>query len=359
MIRLWLVVVLLLVSSGFAQEDEGLTPLMEAVLNLDAEAVSLLLASGVDVNEQDNHGETALMKVPYGPYYEPEFSKVFGLLLEAGGDVTSQDVEERTPLMMAALYCHHWLVKLYVEAGSEVNAKDVCGHTPLMFAMDTDRRCFAEEYREVVSYLVSHGADITVYSSKGVTPLMQAASLSWRDMVEEMVLKVADVNAQTRGGSSALSLATAPYVHPQNLDVGVIQYLLDHGADPTTDAVAEALLQVADFPVYDSAIVALLAKAGADINYWPSKHSQYPGQTFPILISVVKRRDADLVRLLIQQGANLEIRDDSGRTPLPWAGLSYDECLVEYKPQSLEIIRLLIEGGANVNVRATPCLTLR
>jgi ankyrin repeat protein len=354
MIRFWLVIILFLVSSGFTQDDGGLTPLMEAVQNLDAGAVSSLLASGANVNEQDNYGESALMKVPYGPYYEPEFGKVFELLLEAGGDVTSRDIEGRTPLMVAALYCQLWLVKLFVEAGSEVNAKDSRGYTPLMFAMETDRRCFTNEYREVVSYLVSHGADIAVDSSKGVTPLMQAANLSWFDMVEEMMLKGGDVNAQTREGSSALSLAIKPNVHPQNLDMKVIQHLVDHGADPTTDEVAEALLQVADFPAYDLAIVALLAKADAKINYWPSKYSPYPGYTFPILISVVKRRDADLVRLLIQQGANLEIRDDSGRTPLLWAGLSYDQCLAEYNPHSLEIIRLLIEGGANVNARATP-----
>jgi ankyrin repeat protein len=134
----------------------------------------------------------------------------------------------------------------------------------------------------------------------------------------------------------------------------IIKYLLDNGADPTTDRVSESLLWTAQFPYFDIKIVELLAKAGADINYWPPKYIRYPRQAFPLLISVVRRGEAEVLRLLIQQGANLEIRDDSGRTPLLWAGLSYDQCPAENQLYSFEIVRLLVEGGANVNVRATP-----
>ena len=353
--RFWFAVFLILFSGSFAQENsEGLTPLMQAVLNLDDVAVTSLLKSGVDVNERDERGETALMKIPFGRYYQPDFIRVFEMLLEAGGDVALRDNDGATALMFAALYCQPLLVNLYVNAGSDVNAVDAKGYTPLMFAMNTERRCYVEEYRDVVYYLLEHGANVQVSSSKGLTPLMQAANLSWLEMVEKMVEKGAEVNTQTRGGSSALSLAIRPAVHPVNIDARVIHYLLDQGADPTTDAVAEALLHVAQFPPYDLTIVEVLAKAGANINYWPSKSSPYPNYTFPLITSVVKRQDGKVLRVLIQQGADLEVRDDSGRTPLLWAGLSYNKCLSEFQGDGVEIIRLLVEGGANVNVRATP-----
>jgi ankyrin repeat protein len=47
----------------------------------------------------------------------------------------------------------------------------------------------------------------------------------------------------------------------------------------------------------------------------------------------------DVARLLIDSGADVDARDEDGRTPLHWAALN----------KSLDMARLLIERGANTD----------
>lgn len=60
-----------------------------------------------------------------------------------------------------------------------------------------------------------------------------------------------------------------------------------------------------------------------------------------MLIDAVARRDAGAVRRLLAVGANLEQRDDSGRTPLMLATRAND----------VAIATMLVEAGADVNAR--------
>lgn len=61
----------------------------------------------------------------------------------------------------------------------------------------------------------------------------------------------------------------------------------------------------------------------------------------PALISAANRGDADSVRRLLEQGADVETRDDAGRTPLVAAAYG----------NHLAVAEILVEAGADVNAK--------
>jgi ankyrin repeat protein len=76
-----------------------------------------------------------------------------------------------------------------------------------------------------------------------------------------------------------------------------------------------------------------LLKQGADVEARDKEHQETP------LILAAKFGDADLVRLLLVAGAEVDARDDSGRTALFFA------------PVPSEMFKMLVEAGADLHVR--------
>ena len=59
------------------------------------------------------------------------------------------------------------------------------------------------------------------------------------------------------------------------------------------------------------------------------------------LINVMIEKDTELLKLLINREADLDIKDGSGRPPL----------MSTIKDNDIETVKLLIDGGADFNVR--------
>lgn len=76
--------------------------LHEAIKSLDISKVKSILQSGVDINEINEYGATALN---WATFYNIEIVK---LLIFAGADVNAADKKGMTPLMNAAT----WNIKL-------------------------------------------------------------------------------------------------------------------------------------------------------------------------------------------------------------------------------------------------------
>jgi ankyrin repeat protein len=165
-------------------------------VNVDnADAVTRMLAAGLDPNQLDTHGQPALIVALQG-----ESLKVAKVLWDAKGiqiDVRNQAGE--TPLMMAALKAEVDAAGALVAHGAAVQ-KD--GWSPLHYAATGGSAA-------IVTLLLSRGAPLEARSPNGSTPLMMAARYGNEEAVDALLAAGADRKAKNDLGMDASAFAAS------------------------------------------------------------------------------------------------------------------------------------------------------
>jgi hypothetical protein len=110
---------------------------------------------------------------------------------------------------------------LVKELGADVNPENVNECTPLQLAAQQGRL-------EMVQCLVKElGADVNRADNRGCSPLFLAAQESRLEVVQCMVIELgADTNLATQNGSTPLMVAA------KKMHYKIVRFLLKHGADP-------------------------------------------------------------------------------------------------------------------------------
>jgi ankyrin repeat protein len=240
-------------------------------------------------------------------------------------------------LMTAALSGKAEAVRLLLTRGVNVDAKEPYrGQTALMWAA-------AEGNSAAVDVLLEAGADVTLKSNGGFTPLLFAVRNAHVDTAVTLLKRGANVNDVAPDGSSALSIAAV------NAYFELASVLLEHGANPN-------LPDPRGSPLHT---VAWLRKPGADgaagVGNTPVGTPQQTGKVTAI----------ELARKLLEHGANPNTRVDwteprfgkeggTARNPpnirLGRHLLSYRGATPFYvaaKNGDIELMRLLVEFKAD------------
>ncbi len=198
------------------------------------ENIKKLIDAGIDVNIQNNRGNTALMLAAHAGHVEI----VRELLAAPGIEVNKQDNNGNTALMEAAYGGDAGIVQQLLKApGIDVNKQDSNGITALMEAAYGG-------HVEIVRELLADGAEVNKQNNSGVTALMVAARWGHAGIVRELLADGAEVNKQNNSGVTALMLA-AQWGHAD-----IVRLLLEAGADydydpfPTDPMVQEALEEI-------------------------------------------------------------------------------------------------------------------
>lgn len=145
-------------------------------------------------------------------------AKVVALLSQNPELVFSRDKFGNTPLHLAALHNQPAVAALLLANGADVNARNTnAGDTPLTLALQS------YQHKEMLELLLTHGAEVNVLLSNGVTPLRHAIDLDLPDDVELLLANGADPNA--------LNSVLVAVLHDRTK---ILEILLDYGADPNT-----------------------------------------------------------------------------------------------------------------------------
>ena len=167
----------------------GETPLHRAAIrNPDLDVSRALIGAGADVNAQDESGATPLHRAA------PNASPARGnLLIEAGASVDVRDKSGAAPLHYAAESGRDRMMVRLIEAGADLNSQDQAGRTPLRIAVE-------KGWPESTKTLLAHGADPNVPDNEGRIPLHSAYGAERQDMVNRLLEAGANLEARDATG---------------------------------------------------------------------------------------------------------------------------------------------------------------
>jgi len=238
------------------QDGGGLTPLVMAARRGDIETTRVLLAAGADVNQVTNYGWSALLTATQNRFY-----KLGLFLLDKGANPNIANKGGWTPLYLAT-------DNRNIENGDYPTRKPDVDDIEYMKALlarganPNTRMKDSTETRTIFTHqwlyedgataflrasqssditlmrlLLEHGADPTIATTNGTTPLMVASGIGWVEGVTnergtkenleavKLLLELgANVNAVDADGRTALHGAA----HKGRNDI--VQFLADHGA---------------------------------------------------------------------------------------------------------------------------------
>ncbi|WP_341814053.1 MULTISPECIES: ankyrin repeat domain-containing protein [unclassified Wolbachia] len=347
----------------------GWTPLHYTASKGCLEVAKFLIDKGASINAQNVYG-----REPIHIAAEHDNKNIIELLLNKGVSVNEVDKDGWMSLHWASWNGHLNIIEYLVGKGANVNAKDRNGKTPLDLARD-------KGYNNVVEYLqqtqlgldrqlltavqggnlnevkdfVVRGASLdTQDSNNGWTPIIYAAQGSKWDAVKFLIAQGAKFNNEITYQGTPLHFAA------QEGNSNMVQFLLDKGANiEAQDAYNRKPLHIA-VDVNRLNVVNLLLDRGANLKatdmYGKTSLDLAIQKGYEDIVEVLKQKqlnldkelliaaekgDLEKVRESIRRGANVNIQDRQGWTPLFWA----------IQKNNFNIIELLLDNSADIKVK--------
>ena len=198
--------------------------------------------------------------------------------------------------------------KYLLSRGANINVADHFGNTPIHFAKDT----------QTIEFLLSYGADINAKNAKGNTLIHSAKNL---EMLEFLLKNNADINIISDYGYSVLHTAVVAN------DIDMVKRCLglklkiNAKITPSDNVFWEHF----DYFFLDNRYV---------IDSTFNDNLMKDGFT-----ALHLAKSYEMVKLLIENGANVNAKDANGYTPL------------HTLYQDAKIMKLLLENGADINAK--------
>lgn len=239
--------------------------------------------------------------------------------LRAGADKDAPGQDSLTPLMYSVMTAGPPVMRALLDAAANVNAATPDGVTVLhIAAYDLEK----------TRLLVARGAAVDAATKSGETPLLVAADRPGAsEIVALLISKGANPAAKASGdfffgGPTALGRAAA------NADLPLMRLLLAQGVkvvDSPNIARAAAFGHCRE-------CLRIVLEGGAAANT--------PGRS--ALQDAAAFADLEMVRMLVEKGADINAADKRGYTALMRAALSYE-------PGAPQVVEYLLAKGTNAN----------
>jgi ankyrin repeat protein len=311
----------------------------DAAMRGDADALRLALARHADVNAPQVDGTTALHWA-----IERDDLAMVDMLLRAGARVTVRTREGVLPLQLAAINGSAPMVDRLIKAGADANAAlTPAGDTAVMMASRTGST-------GALRVLMEAGANVNAKETwGGTTALMWAVAEGHADAARLLLAGGADVNARSNYVAAANGRGFEGRTPVANRTDPKVEEFASGWLTPLILAAREG----------DVDLVRLLVDAGADVN-------AVAGDGKTALALAIFNGNYEAASLLVDRKADVNKADAQRFTPLFWA---VDRRNMETAPNfpwmvtadPLPLIRKLLDAGANPNalVNNTPRARMR
>ncbi|WP_265024115.1 ankyrin repeat domain-containing protein [Wolbachia endosymbiont (group A) of Epagoge grotiana] len=349
-----------------SKDENGWTLLHLAAWEGQLNDTRSLVKKGADINAENIFG-----RKPIHVAAENNNTNIIEFFLSKGMSIDDVDRYGRTPLYCASWNGHLGVVKYLVEKGADINAQDKGGKTSLDAATDQKHDDVIEYLKQVqldqelliaaqysnfdeVRDLVNQGASLNVKYSDGMTVVHSAAYGGNLDIVKYFVANAKN-SLEIKDNGGRVPLHYAAY----NGKLDVVKYFVDEGKVDVNlrDNDGQVPLHSASWSGHLDVVEYLISK-GADINAkdkdgktpldvaTDQKHNDVVGCLQQILneqlLAAVQDGDFNKVKDLVNQGANINIKDNDDKTPLHYASQSFHH---------LDIVKYLISKDADIDAK--------
>ena len=239
-------------------------------------------------------------------------------LIKQGFDVNT-DCDGRSPLYISVWKSNFVACKLLIENGANVNyRRETNGTTPLYKAVD-------DNYTKVIPLLLQAKADPNICSKDGASPILMAVQNNNQKSIKMLLGRGVDLNVVPSLGITPLYMACQYDFYE------TVRLLLDNNADPNIDLRDGYSLLNVTVSENNYRILQLLIDSGIDLT-----KGEEDGAS---LFAGIENFSDACIRILIENGYELDVQDSCGLSPLHYA----------VKSGNYGLVLLLLKGGADVN----------
>lgn len=333
-------------------DERGRTAVMAATHANKVETVRALIAAGVDIDIRDNRLDNPFLYASAEGLYE-----IVKLTIEAGADTRLTNRFGGTALIPAAERGHVEIVReLLAHTDVDVNHINNLGWTALLEAIILSDG--GPRHQQIVQLLVDHGADIDLPDGNGITPLEHARARGFEEIERILLATPTELDLQLirAAGTGDLEavrtlLAQGASVHVQDErgrtalvaaayrnDLSIVDVLIEAGADVNKqDDTQQSAYLIATSEGYLELLLRTL-QAGANVH---GKDS-YNGTG---LIRAADRGHVEIIQVLLKTDIEIDHVNNLG-----WTALLEAVILGDGGARHTEVVRLLVEAGADVNL---------
>lgn len=304
--------------------------LIAAIKEADLKNVERLIKEGADLNYKDEEKSYSytwpllhhcIFKA--NSYPNEAYTTIAALLLQNGADIEAVDFAGETPAMFAIKYLAPDIFDLLIQKGANINPLTTKGYTMIDMVLD--------RYRHDQQLDLEHIADEKNKAVKAAIKKGEGESLTAMfKRIDALVKNGYDLQA----GKFSAAVCAIYEIEKNKLPAKALYYLFDKGADPRE----YLLINEQHIPLFEFACdiklpVEVLSEIAVRVGF---NHIFEQYDEFDPLTIAVNNNNLELVKRLVELGADIHIQDDLPLTQACFIG-------------NLEIVEFLVEQGANVN----------
>ncbi|KAL6605111.1 ankyrin [Neocallimastix sp. 'constans'] len=324
-----------LIDNGVDVHQTNSDPLIWAIKCKNETMLKYLIYHGVNINQLGDHQQLPLIVA-----IDENQESMIEYLIEHGAEINPKKDDplfEETPLIHAIKSHprHERIIRCLLEHEADANQMNQYGDLPLNCAILTEDETLVQlliNYgadEGIIRLLIQQGADVNQCIENGLNPLFYAIDEKNQPLVHYLLNQGADLHFNSEQEGTALSHAI------RSDEKSLIQYLIEQGANVhqlvKIDHRNGSPLVIAIHKGSSIDIIQCLLDRGADI------HGD-DGELIPLNEAVLHGNEA-MVTYLIEHGADVNLMDEEGMTPL----------ILSIKTKKESILTILINHGAKVN----------